>query len=106
MGANIAGIYGAQIYRSDDRPRYRRAFTLCIALLAVATLCAIVRKVDEVFARRKNTNVVANDSSSESEAYENLKAEPQSNVQDVSAPPMSAVGKKTKETGSVEPNTS
>ncbi|KAF1347342.1 MFS general substrate transporter [Lizonia empirigonia] len=28
MGANIAGIYGAQIFREDDRPRYRRAFAV------------------------------------------------------------------------------
>ncbi|KAI4747548.1 hypothetical protein E4T50_02147 [Aureobasidium sp. EXF-12298] len=31
MGANIADIYGAQIFRADDRPRCRRAFNVNIA---------------------------------------------------------------------------
>lgn len=53
MGANIAGIYGAQIYRSDDKPRYRRAFVLCIAVLAFGLGCALVRQWDE-YRRRKS----------------------------------------------------
>lgn len=48
MGANTAGIYGAQIFRSDDSPRYRRAFLIGLCVLAVGTAAAIVRKVDEI----------------------------------------------------------
>lgn len=48
MGANTAGIYGAQIFRSDDRPRYRRAFIIGLSVLALGTLAAIVRKIDEI----------------------------------------------------------
>jgi predicted MFS family arabinose efflux permease len=53
MGANMAGIYGAQIFRADDKPRYRRAFVIGIAVLAFGTLCAIGRKVDEHFRGRQ-----------------------------------------------------
>lgn len=48
MGANTAGIYGAQIFRSDDAPRYRRAFVIGIAVLAVGTAAALLRKIDEI----------------------------------------------------------
>lgn len=48
MGANTAGIYGAQIFRSDDAPRYRRAFVIGIGALSLGTLAAIVRKIDEI----------------------------------------------------------
>jgi tryptophan-rich sensory protein len=49
MGANIAGIYGAQIFRSEDSPRYRRAFAIGISVLAVALVTAAVRWVDDVW---------------------------------------------------------
>ena len=54
MGANIAGIYGAQIFRSDDRPRYRRAFSVACAVLAFGLALAIVRYVDDIIRRRRN----------------------------------------------------
>ncbi|KAK3697888.1 hypothetical protein LTR37_017205 [Vermiconidia calcicola] len=54
MGANMAGIYGAQLYRSDDEPRYRRAFSVCIAVLTFGCVLAIIRKLDEIRLRRKN----------------------------------------------------
>jgi hypothetical protein len=41
MGANIAGIYGAQIFREDDKPRYRRAFSIACAVLAFGIALAI-----------------------------------------------------------------
>lgn len=47
MGANTAGIYGAQIFRSDDSPRYRRAFVIGISVLTLGTIAATVRKIDE-----------------------------------------------------------
>ncbi|KAK4610618.1 hypothetical protein CLAFUW4_14018 [Fulvia fulva] len=78
MGANIAGIYGAQLYRSDDKPRYRRAFVVCIAVLVVGALAAIVRKLDEIRQKRK---AVPTDNSSDSEGYDALKAVPPSDVQ-------------------------
>lgn len=48
MGANMAGIYGAQIFRSDDAPRYRRAFVIGIVVLAVGTAAATIREMDEI----------------------------------------------------------
>lgn len=50
-GANAAGIYGAQIFREDDEPRYRRAFSVACAILALGLLLAAGRFVDDV--RRK-----------------------------------------------------
>ena len=53
IGLNIAGIYGAQIFRSDDKPRYRRAFSINIAVLAFGLLLAIARYIDDRLLRRK-----------------------------------------------------
>lgn len=50
-GANTAGIYGAQIFREDDEPRYRRAFSVACAILAFGLSLAIFRFLDDV--RRK-----------------------------------------------------
>lgn len=58
MGANIAGIYGAQTFRQDDRPRYRRAFAVACAVLAAGLLVAISHYVDDkIFKCRKATQV-------------------------------------------------
>ncbi|KAL2072979.1 hypothetical protein VTL71DRAFT_10303 [Oculimacula yallundae] len=59
MGANIAGIYGAQIFRSDDAPRYRRGFTIDIAILATAVILAAVRYLDDLRRRRRNGGQLA-----------------------------------------------
>ncbi|KAK6362111.1 hypothetical protein TWF730_005808 [Orbilia blumenaviensis] len=56
MGANIAGIYGAQIFRSDDSPKYRRGFATGAAILAVAILLSTVRYIDDKIRRRKAAN--------------------------------------------------
>jgi len=53
MGANIAGIYGAQIFRSDDRPLYRRGFAINLAVLSTAITLVIVRYIDDIIRRRK-----------------------------------------------------
>ncbi len=53
MGANIAGIYGAQIFRSDDRPRYRRAFSVNIGVLVFGLGLAIFRYLDDRRLRRR-----------------------------------------------------
>lgn len=53
MGANTAGIYGAQIFRQDDRPFYRRGFAVAIAVLVVGLLMAVVRFVDDRIRRKK-----------------------------------------------------
>ena len=58
MGANIAGIYGAQIFRQDDRPRYRRGFAINIAVLAVGLAMAILRFVDDLKRRRRTAKQV------------------------------------------------
>ena len=53
MGANIAGIYGAQIFRSDDSPRYRRGFNVNIGVLVAGLSLAVVRFLDDRFRRKK-----------------------------------------------------
>ena len=54
MGANTAGIYGAQIFRADDSPRYRRAFSIACAVLAFGLLLAILRYLDDKIRRRRS----------------------------------------------------
>ena len=58
MGANIAGIYGAQIFRADDKPRYRRGFGIDIAVLAFGLLIATLRYIDDRVRRRRNARNV------------------------------------------------
>ncbi|KAF4422239.1 hypothetical protein F53441_14296 [Fusarium austroafricanum] len=58
MGANIAGIYGAQIFRSDDKPRYRRGFTINIVVLAVGLALAVLRFFDDKIWRRDKVNQI------------------------------------------------
>ena len=58
MGANIAGIYGAQIFRKDDSPLYRRGFSVAIAVLCFGLVLVFVRWLDDVRHRRKNRNQV------------------------------------------------
>ena len=53
MGANIAGIYGAQIFRSDDSPRYRRGFNVNIGVLVAGLSLAVIRFLDDRFRRKK-----------------------------------------------------
>lgn len=64
MGANIAGIYGAQIFRNDDRPRYRRAFAIACAVLAFGLMLALFRYITEKISRRRKLRSLE-DSSSE-----------------------------------------
>ena len=66
MGANTAGIYGAQIFRADDRPRYRRGFTIAIGVLAFGLILALVRYVDDRVRRRKAKTQGLESSGSES----------------------------------------
>ncbi len=61
MGANIAGIYGAQIFRSDDRPKYRRGFSINIAIISVAICLAVVRFVDDLIRRRRKAQQLYRD---------------------------------------------
>lgn len=56
MGANIAGIYGAQIFRKDDSPRYLRGFSVAIAILCFGLVLVFIRWIDDVRHRRKNKN--------------------------------------------------
>jgi hypothetical protein len=53
MGGNIAGIYGAQIFRRDDRPLYKRGFAVNISILVAGLLLAVVRYVDDRIRRRR-----------------------------------------------------
>ncbi|KAH6653356.1 hypothetical protein BKA67DRAFT_593295 [Truncatella angustata] len=52
MGANVAGIYGAQIFRSDDRPLYSRGFSIAISVLCVGLILAIIRWIDDTESTR------------------------------------------------------
>lgn len=54
MGANIAGIYGAQIFRADDKPLYRRGFSIAIGVLTFGLAVAIVRYIDDRLRGRRN----------------------------------------------------
>jgi hypothetical protein len=56
MNANIAGIYGAQIFRQDDRPLYRRGFSVAIAVLSVGLVLVIARWIDDLLRRRRKAN--------------------------------------------------
>ncbi|TKX25001.1 MFS transporter-like protein 41 [Elsinoe australis] len=67
MGANIAGIYGAQIFRSDDRPRYRRAFSVNCAVLAFGLSCAIFRYADDWMRKRRKQRVVEDSETSDAD---------------------------------------
>jgi hypothetical protein len=54
MGANIAGIYGAQIFREDDNPLYRRGFSVACAVLAFGIVLATFRYLDDLRRRRRD----------------------------------------------------
>jgi hypothetical protein len=69
MGANIAGIYGAQIFRQDDRPRYRRGFSINIAILAAGLFLAVVRYVSDVLVRRRARNSGSDRSQEPEQSY-------------------------------------
>lgn len=68
-GANLAGVYGAQLYRSDDRPRYKRAFAVSLAVIAAGLTFAIVRLVDEKLVRGRKRRE-EDSTSDESSAHE------------------------------------
>jgi len=68
MGANLAGVAGSALYRADDRPRYRRAFTISIAVLAVGLALAAIRFIDDKL-RRKKTKDQVPESDTGSETY-------------------------------------
>lgn len=53
MAGNIAGIYGAQIFREEDNPLYRRGFNIGIGILATSFCLAIVRYIDSKFLIRR-----------------------------------------------------
>lgn len=61
MAGNIAGIYGAQIFREEDNPLYRRGFNIGIGILATSFCLAIVRYIDSKFLiRRQKREQAAN----------------------------------------------
>ncbi|KAK4220338.1 major facilitator superfamily domain-containing protein [Rhypophila decipiens] len=71
MGANIAGIYGAQIFRSEDKPLYLRGFSINLAILTTAIVLAIVRTVDDRIRRRfRKRNEEAGSSSDQVQTIE------------------------------------
>lgn len=53
MGANIAGIYGAQIFREDDKPLYRRGFGIAIGVLCLGLALSVFRWAYGLSVRRK-----------------------------------------------------
>jgi hypothetical protein len=68
MGANLSGVAGGQLYRADDRPRYRRAFNVSIGILVAGLALAVVRFLDDKL-RRKKTKVELPESDTGSETY-------------------------------------
>ncbi|KAI9159118.1 putative Pantothenate transporter liz1 [Paramyrothecium foliicola] len=65
MNANIAGIYGAQIFRRDDRPLYRRGFSVACAILSVGFVLAIGRWFDDKFRRRRKLQALESEQDSD-----------------------------------------
>lgn len=64
MAGNIAGIYGAQIFREEDNPLYRRGFNIGIGILATSCCLAIIRYIDSKFLiRRQKREEAANQES-------------------------------------------
>lgn len=59
MAGNIAGIYGAQIFREEDNPLYRRGFNIGIGILATSFCLAIVRYIDSKFLIRRQKRAEA-----------------------------------------------
>lgn len=60
MSANIGAIYGAQLFQSDDKPLYRRGFSVNIGLLAFGLMLTTLRQVDEILRiRRRKTSSTA-----------------------------------------------
>lgn len=86
MGANIAGIYGAQIFREDDKPRYRRGFSIDIAIVTFGLALAVVRFLDDLRRRRRNGGqLVVETASEDNNSNDDIKA---ARVSDVQAPPV------------------
>lgn len=53
MGANIAGIVGAQIFRSDDSPPfYPRGWSVILALIATAVAATIISNAQYLLLNR------------------------------------------------------
>ncbi|KAG4442148.1 hypothetical protein IFR05_002361 [Cadophora sp. M221] len=89
MGANIAGIYGAQIFREDDKPRYRRGFSIDIAIVTFGLALAVVRFLDDLRRRRRNGGqLVVETASEDNNSNDDIKAARVSDVQ----PPAVIVG--------------
>lgn len=78
MGANIAGIYGAQIFRADDKPKYRRGFSIACAVLAVGLALAVFRWLDQKLRGRKTKAAISERSSSDAENFDEKVAAPSS----------------------------
>ncbi|KAK7423862.1 hypothetical protein QQZ08_008906 [Neonectria magnoliae] len=89
MGANIAGIYGAQIFRSDDKPLYRRGFSIGIGVLAFGLALAFVRYVDDRVRRKRKAGLVEAETASGHQSDE--KSDSKTPVQD-SVNPQRSVG--------------
>jgi hypothetical protein len=81
MGANSAGIYGAQLLRSDDKPLYKRGFSVAIGILGFGLILAVIRYVDDIRRRVRNKTQLqqarlSDDQSSEEGAVRDEKTEP------------------------------
>jgi hypothetical protein len=86
MGANIAGIYGAQIFREDDNPLYRRGFSVACAVLALGITLAIFRFLDD-FRRRRRESRRAPDVGSEGREVSPQKWQNVDSLSSSSSPP-------------------
>ncbi|OTB04734.1 hypothetical protein M426DRAFT_261698 [Hypoxylon sp. CI-4A] len=53
MGANAGGIAGSQVFRTQDAPLYRTAFTVCLALSALVTVEIIGQMTWYLFSNKK-----------------------------------------------------
>ncbi|KAH7098810.1 alternative sulfate transporter [Auriculariales sp. MPI-PUGE-AT-0066] len=53
MSANCAGIYGAQLLRADDSPRYHRGFLVMVVILSAALVAALFQWSADSYLVRK-----------------------------------------------------
>ena len=53
MSANMSGIAGAQLFRADDAPLYRRGFMVCVILICIAWGTAILQGVQYYITRKR-----------------------------------------------------
>ena len=53
MSANMSGIAGAQLFRADDAPLYRRGFMVCVILICIGWATAVLQGIQYYISRMR-----------------------------------------------------